>query len=394
MLGLLRKKQVGSLFVGASDIILAQVTSKSATSPISLLSAANYDIGDQPDPALLTGGGRGNMRVAMVMPLKAFRLVKLTVPPMNREAVWKMLPYTLGKTLNQPASDYVYDWQVSQRFKDRQELTVYLYPADLFEQWKLQLAQRGRELTWFEPDVFAACNWISRQETSSEEDFLCILVWPHGLSIAVHTENRISMVRAIDLQRVEDEKPVPPGSDEFEALMAGAGETTVEGDEISLAAGNTGSQDKKEKKSDQTGFFQDDDMDEFLAGFGLQESERPDRVIPDEASEQALVLDSDSEDDVETVLDESQPHSSLGQYQSYLEDIHLEIVRTLDYHRSVLKGRAISKMYVGGPVELYPVLAAYLEENTELRVEEFGKTGFGLPCSPMISTLLMGAALR
>ena len=109
---------------------------------------------------LIAGTGRKKAKVALVLPLKDFQLVAVTVPPLAREAVAKVLPYSLAKVLNTSVTEHIYDWQVAQKFKDRHELTVYLYSAVRFLQYRNELEARKKEIVWFEPDVFAACSYL------------------------------------------------------------------------------------------------------------------------------------------------------------------------------------------------------------------------------------------
>jgi hypothetical protein len=347
--------------------------------------------------SLAAGTGRKKLQLALVLPLREFSIVSVTVPPVDREAVAKMLPYSLAKALDQPVTDFIYDWQVAQRFKDRQELTVYLFPSTTFEDYRRELQARGREITWFEPDVFSASSFLEAGGfVAAQTTVLSVLAWGTSVSIVVFGENRVSLVRTVDLIQ-------PPGRPgEIESVSGQSGTAGMEaensGDRMlaeatlveATRAGNGRGENIAVSGSGERGApgleVEDSSFSDLLAGFGLQDGSEPERRLVREDEEQR-----------EGTLEEtSQPPATLhvDRWQEYIDALNLEIMRTVDYHSSVLKGAPIQEIFLGGCESFFEELSAIINTGHAITVHHFPPVEIEADCGQLLAALCIGATQR
>jgi hypothetical protein len=351
--------------------------------------------------ALIAGTGRKKAKVALVLPLKEFQLVAVTVPPVTREAVAKVLPYSLAKLLNTSVTDHIYDWQVAQKFKDRHELTVYLFPAVRYSQYRNELEVRKKEIVWFEPDVFAACSYLySHQPGAATTTFLCLLVWHRSLSIAVYEDHRITVVRSVEMSMPDGEPATSAvtteliikglGGDEG-AAVGNAGVKAIRAEENGcvedfwVESGETPARAHAEPRTGRAAdslFVEDSSTLDILAGFGLQ-ADSP--VEPPAFPEPKM---GGSEFQVEERPPEVDP------WLGYLESINLEILRTGDYHVSVLKGSPIQEVFVGGAEHFHAALAKIIQTGQNLQLTRFPPEDIETKCSQTVAAICIGALQR
>lgn len=174
MFGRFRKKNRYGLIGDAHATYLTTVR-RSVGQPPSLEILAMTDSGLEDEvtlPRLLaaTPGIKGE--VSLVPPLESFKTLSLSIPRIPDETVGKTLPYHLAKNLDQPLSDYIYDWQIVQHQKDSLLIGVYLYPLETFEKTKKELNRHHLELKFLEPAIFTAFAYLGQEHLLPETDTL------------------------------------------------------------------------------------------------------------------------------------------------------------------------------------------------------------------------------
>ena len=384
-----QNKKRYALCASETEALLAEVHSgKKGPCSVRSLSSSSRVHGDEiAVNRLLAGTARKQAQVALVFPLSSFEIVSVTVPAVNRQAVAKLLPYRLSKILDNPLTSYIYDWQVVQSFSERQELTVYLYPVAMFKKLQQDLYRRQAELLWFEADVFSACSYLELSNVIQEgETILCILVWKSSISMAVYEQGRITLVRSVDLQF-----PLEPYRDEELA-----GDMAIKVDQYS------------EQESD--------DMGESLAP-PKEETHLPEVEVIDQLEQDQTEQDQPGKfSDEEALLaefflspDNDGPYHSTsmredengktgpsgdGEWQGYLRAINLEIMRTNDYYVSVLKGKPLNKIFVGGADFFYSRLEQLIQANMSVQVALFPPQKVDADCDQNLAALCIGALRR
>lgn len=360
-----------------------------------LLATISHEQSDEVDTGALIGGsGRESGEVALVFPLSAFDIVNVSVPPVGRESVGRVLPFTLSKVLQSPIQDYIYDWQVAQTFKDRQELAVYLFPVSLFNRIQQDLLSRQKEITWFEPDVFAASSYLElTSHPALERTALVLLVWEDSVSISVYENETITLVRSVDMV-------LPSGSPgqeaidreqqrkEVEALQEAEEKAKRENDgyELILDVEPSAATEMSDTLEIQADPFHSEKSDTILAGFDLFQQEQ-DTVTAaahkDEAPESSLIS-------TPTIPEQK----SYDTWLKYIQNLVLEIVRTSDYHRSVLKGNRVTDVIVGGAQGFYNELEEAIREGHPIELHPFPAGEIEAECKAEMAAMAIGAMNR
>ncbi|HCC54775.1 MAG TPA: hypothetical protein DEQ20_07620 [Desulfobulbaceae bacterium] len=328
-------------------------------SPLKVLGQTDTSpIADVSLPRLLTTAGslRGNL--AVVLPLHFFETVSVSLPAIPDGAIAQALPYQLAKLLPRPISDYIYDWQVTERLRDSLQLTVYLYNAKDFEKIKASLPSGRIEVKYLEADIFAACALLEKeQRLSTDHASLIVLIWQDNISLAVYDHNRLALVRTIQVTQPsfasEDAPLTQPESTTKQAGIAQTNDTPL------TAATSVPLTDISESEI----------LLDLNAGDSLPS--------PDPTAAAANTVASD--DDTELIMagwdifnpgaDDNEPHSPLApssktgttvKYprKNYCRQVVLEIMRTRDYYVSVMKGRPINQIYLGSNDDLRQELKA------------------------------------
>ncbi len=415
---------------GESEAVFARVRLPPKSVPeVKILASAISEGREEIDMAgLVAGAGRKKGKVALVLPLHRFRVASVTVPPVERKAVSKLLPYNLSRVLDEPVSDYVYDWQVAQKFKDRHELTVYLFSSVLFDQYRQELLSRQKEIVWFEPDVYAACSFLSSKRIGIDTTFLCILTWERSVSIAVFENEKISVVRSVDLVKPTGEsgsiseskkKPVTENSTEpDEAEEEKKVEQSIDGTVITdlveekegtfvepssdilgeeLVSVDTEKPENESANGHESYFLENDDSAGILAGFGLEETPQGSTVdIVDTFgfidSDGGAQSDGNMANDFHLFEPEVKPEDQV--WDQYLHNLNLEIMRTGDYHTSVLKGKAVQEIFIGGAEQFFERVQAVIDYGQDTKVSRFPDEKIDTECSTMIAALCIGALQR
>lgn len=389
VVGLFLKKSRQVFFAGKTDVVFADVEiGKKDSHTVSVIARTIKEPDERFDiSAIMAGSGRKRGKVTLVMPLQSFELVSITVPPVGREAIAKMLPYSLSKVLDKSVSEYIYDWQVAQTFKDRHELNVFLYSAPKFEEYRSHLMARQKEIAWFEADVFAACSYISSfVMKSSEEAFLCVLMWSGSISLAVFENNRVALVRCVDVTMPEG-SPTSKAEVFREQELLGESDEDLErgeedlvmaffpADEEPLVEAGELAADTQPSTS-----FRDGGIDDVLAGFGLQVTSSTEDDTPFVPGEVEFRLETE---EVEVDL-----------WREYLDTLSLEIMRTMDYHTSVLKGTAIQELFLGGAEGFFAPAEEAIRAGQDIKVTRFPPQEIEATLSPTLAAICVGAAVR
>jgi hypothetical protein len=82
------------------------------------------------------------------------------------------------------------------------------------------------------------------------------------------------------------------------------------------------------------------------------------------------------------------------QWQDYLQGIILEIMRTNDYNVSVLKGKPLARVFVGGAESFYGGLEREIQGNVSAQVEQFPPLKVDADCDQNLAALCVGALRR
>lgn len=389
----LKKSNTFVLCAGEKKSIFARLQLSGDNTPfVNVLASAEREEEKHIDAGALTAGsGRKKGDVALVLPLKDFDIVNVTVPAVPREAVARMLPYNLSKVLQTPVSDHIYDWQVAQKFKDRHELAVYLFPVAHYNSIKQSLLAREKEIMWFEPDVFSACAYLeSLKHDALNETVLVMLIWETSVSIAVYENESITLVRSVDLilpegtPKEEKERIEQENKEQAAAVV-----TRISEEEDAEKKGNTEDNEYElvldvEDLVEENAFvdpFQSLESNSILAGFDLQQG-GDDPVAPAEP----VAMTTPEPMDAFVTQKEVWPE--------YLQGLTLEIARTGDYHTSVLKGKRISHVIIGGAEILFEELKREIAESQSIDVTPFPPEKVEAECDQNIAALCLGALHR
>lgn len=391
MLGLLKNKNKHVLAASDSDVIFADVQNqKGGHYSINLLATQKRDEKQRMSAGeMVSGTGRKKAKVSLVLPLSEFEIVSVSVPPVGREAISKMLPYSLSKILDKPVSDYIYDWQVAQSFKDRHELTVFLYSAARYEEYRRDLLAHQKEIAWFEPDVFAACSYLDGQlQEYADSTILCVLIYQHYVSLAIYEKQRITVLRSVEMELPEGlpQEDLVETSDDI-AFISDLNDVQKEivVEEHEDEAGEiefTLVSEIDDVNSSESSYRAEPGSEDILSGFGLQGVEE--YTIVEEQT--PATIESDFETEVETVED--------NLWEEYIEDLNLEIMRTGDYHTSVLKGKAVQKIFLGTNDDIYDVLAQWVRKNNSITIDRFPPENIEAECSQALAAISIGALRR
>ena len=383
------KKTKYVLCASETEALLAEVcVGKKGVRSVRSLSSASRGQGDEiAVNRLFASTGREKAKVALVLPLSSFEIVSVTVPAVNREAVARLLPYNLSKILDAPVTDYIYDWQVVQSFSERLELTVFLYPVAIFKRLQQELQGRQKEIAWFEADVFSACSYLELSGlTQGEGAILCVLVWQGSISMAVYESQRITLVRSVDLPF-----PVEPY---VEAELSTETVAVVEEDGGQESGGQGEVVAALEEEAEIVAVEKFDHVEtEKIGSFGDE---------TDILAEFSLVQDKESPSVIAGVSASAGPEKEEGpvgqqrrqEWQEYLQNINLEIMRTNDYSVSILKGKPFNRVFIGGAESFFSALERIIKGAMGVQVEQFPPQKVDADCDQTLAALCIGALQR
>ena len=320
--------------------------------------------------------------ISIALPLSFFEILTVSIPLMADEAIGKALPYQLAKAIDKPLSQFIYDWQISQRLKDKLQLTVYLFPLQAFEEIRQEFSRKQIEVAHLEADVFAAFAYLDRNNRlKTGASSLSILIWPDTISLAVCENNILTLVRDVSAQQPDFPfEPLPvqvPPETETEADQSREIEFPSE---LSMDSENIQIDDT----SDMVEHF---DESSILAGFDL---------FPQGADQPAGGPDIDA-DATSSKVDQT-PTATVSQvdnsWADYLQHISLEIMRTRDYYASVIKGGPIKNIFVSGAEEFFEDLNRIVTNSLEIEIESMALPSITGDFPPAFNVISLGTGVR
>ena len=354
-------------------------------------------------PRLLTTAASARGAITVVLPLHFFETVSISLPPIPDSAIAKALPYQLAKSVSKPIGEYIYDWQITERLKDRLQLMVYLYNSTAFNKMRAALPNGHLEIKYIEPDVFAACALLEKeQRLVGDHASLIILVWQNNISLAVYDQNRLVLVRNIPISQP------PPATDETEPMpdetvpKANQPTTNAEPELLfditapdlsleSITADSAPASESSAVAENAIAMNQDQELHLTLAGWNIF---TPD-AIDDDRQPAATANSIPTENSHENAAHAVEP-TTKGRRQDYCQQIGLEIMRTRDYYVSVMKGRQINRIYLGCDDSLRHELNACNQEFLGLDLlplyEENHPDSESFP--HLLRSLVLGAGIR
>lgn len=318
-------------------------------------------------PRLLAGAGNLRGLVSMALPLAFFEVVTAGIPIMPDGAVGKALPYHLAKTLHRPLNEFIYDWQITGRFKDRLQVTVYLFPAAVFHKIRREFARKQIELSFFEPDVFAAFTFLFQEKMlPPNEAALCVLLWQDSISLAVYEKGKLPLIRTVKAVQPQGEIRLEPRPD----LELPSSPLPEMADDLLIFDGD-----------DQPHADEHIDTASILADFSVLASK--DAAQPGTESASPGTTDTPSTEAADSVT-----------WSDYLHKIPLEILRTRDYYASIQKGTAIRNIFIGGADPFWTELSESSNNLLGVQCQSLTATTGGPDCSPLLHVLGLGTGTR
>ncbi len=303
--------------------------------------------------------------VAIAFPLHLFEVLSLSLPLLPEHAIARTLPYHIAKAIDKPLSKYIYDWQINKRLKDQMQITVYLFPADIYNRIQKQFSDHHLEVMFFEADAFSAFAYLDMIGIiNKSEAALCTVIWPGGLTLGVCEAGKIRLARSVDLVKLqEDEKA------EGDNLMAAVSGQVDKTEEMPAVAVQNDLDDilrmdneKPLVNSTSTSIDNDAESMSILSGFDLIASDFSEGV----ADEVPLKVSAEGNEDTDSILtpatmESVEPAINLTTtMQDYLKAVSAEIIRTRDYFSAVMKGGQVSSYYVIGAGDLFDNLHQHI----------------------------------
>lgn len=317
-------------------------------------------------PRLLAGVGNLHGLVSMSLPLAFFEVITTSIPVMPDGAVGKALPYHLAKALHRPLNEFIFDWQITGRFKDRLQVTVYLFPAGVFHKVRREFARKQIELSFFEPDVFAAFTFLFQEKMLPPNDAaLCVLLWQDSISLAVYEKGKLPLIRTVKAMQ-------PQGEINLQQPM-----------DITLPSASTLpklTDDLLDLDEDKPRHDEHIDTASILADFSV-------------TSKDAARAGTESTSPAATSTPYSDETDSIT-WPDYLHNIPLEILRTRDYYASVQKGATIRNIFIGGADAFWTELSESSNNLLGVQCHSLTATTGGPDCSPLLHVLALGTGAR
>lgn len=330
------------------------------------MTASSLDV-DVTLPRLLAGATGVKGDVALSLPLSCFKVLNLTIPRIPDEAVAKTLPYHLAKNLNCPISDFIYDWQITQRHRETLYISIYLYPAAAFHRFNHELTRHNLPVKFFEADVFSACSYLDQQRRlTADGSVMCVLIWINSISFAVYEKQTIILTRTVQLQQPELS---------CQADMEKSTKSSEENDVHSLLEEDSGILE-----------LEDETDISIFSDFNLLRHEKEENL--------AMEQEPQNEEKIGFVEPEVNQEQGRESWDVYIKKLNLEIMRTRDYYTSVVKGSAIKTVIVGGDEKIWDRIRIEIEQSLDVRVEALSNHDITTQCHPLLNVVGLGAILR
>lgn len=276
--------------------------------------------------------------VCISLSLQQFEIVNLSINTIPDEAVGKVIPFHLSKSLAGSIDDFIYDWQITKHGKSRLAISVILFPRAAYLRLCQELQKYKLTCKTLEPDIYSAAIFLEQSRRIGPEDVsVVVIVWSNSISVGVYAQEKFAMIRPIILQQPDEPYPVP-----------GQDKSSI--DDKQGIAGEVSSGESQPARGD---IFPDvPPADDILADF----------LIPTKQEGESPLAMAQPEDEIEQ---ESQPENP---WQEYFNQIRLELMRTRDYYNSMIKGDAIRKVFIGCEAELFNEMQPILSEALEIQV--------------------------
>ncbi len=311
--------------------------------------------------------------IAISLPLDQFEVLTLAVNKVPREVVAKILPYHIAKVLDEPLSDFIYDWLVVKELKDSLQLNVFLFPAKMFQELRETLGHYKLPPTNLEPDVFSACSFLeSRNALLNDEATLIALLWPTSISIAIYDKDNLALTRTVQLKiPAEDQTETEEIHHEY-------------GEEIRID--NDALQAPDAAPSQPASIFEPN-PDDLLANFLIETRNEEGDSTP--VPPKAPVMEDDQ--DIFTPLSESPAAQATSlSWSAYINQVSLELMRTRDYFNSVVKGNQIKTAFVGGAEDFWQPLSTELENSLDIQIKRLIDPEFATIGNPLFEAISIG----
>ncbi len=381
------------VFCGDTQNSMLAEVEKSGGGKLSLKTIATED-GPPTNPDVInrlilqTSPSAGN--VSMAFPLQVFEVLSLSLPLLPDDAIERTLPYHIAKAIDKPLTDYIYDWQVNKRFKEQMQVSVYLFPRNIYKSIEHEFLANHLEVTHFEADVFAAFSYLDLQKILNEnESTMCVMVWPDSLTLAVCEAGRIELVRTVDISIPQDTGFTTDSSISETTLVENVSEQNTPDIHEDNLLNNEIAIDSDLGQS--ISIDNDEESDSILAGFQLIS---PETHSPENSAEQ-LTLEIESSDDNILELDDSGTEvPTKTPMDDYLDLVSVEIMRTRDYFGTVIKGKQIQNYYALGADDFFEELSVLLESNMGEKLKKVITESSKSHCSPSLQAVGLGAGTR
>ncbi len=381
-----RKKRHFTLTGDTNSAVLAEIIRKQSGKPtLKVLAQSEGAIIDEfTYPRLLSNISEslyGEMSVAL--PLHCFEILTITLPMMPDEALDRALPYHLAKATDKPLSEFIYDWQVTQRQKDKLQVTVYMLPAKLFNQMKTEFARKQITVQHLEADIFAAYAYLdSNDRLVDEEPSLCVIIWPENVSLAVYEKNTLILARTVHAVQPETE---------FKGISQDYSVEESRPDDSSLDLEPELVVQLKESEKDSekvvSGFEGDSEDASILEDFDLLSKSPAQKELEPEV--EAPI----STEEISLEKQDTSLKTEDNTWEDYLQHINLEIMRTRDYLTSVLKGSAVKNVYVTGADKFWEELRSTTRNALGIDMEKLGEKP-ATEISPTFNVICLGTGTR
>jgi Tfp pilus assembly PilM family ATPase len=285
--------------------------------------------------------------VAISLPLDQFEVLPLAVNKVPKEVIAKILPYHIAKVLDEPLSDFIYDWQVVKELKDSLQLNVFLFPAKMFQELRTTLGHYNLSLTTLEPDVFSACAYLeARNNFQADQATMIALLWPQSISIAIYDKETVVLTRNVKLGK--------PHLDQVN-------KDQHESPEIEMMDEDVRSESVAEP-SEQESIFEPN-HDNLLANFLIktrkEEDGKPAPEFPNPTADEQDIFNGSP------VI----PQTAEQGLPAYSNQVSLELMRTRDYFNSVVKGNQVKTVFVGGGEDIWQTLSPDLQNSLGINVK-------------------------
>ncbi|MHB1226847.1 MAG: hypothetical protein ACYC0O_04900 [Desulfurivibrionaceae bacterium] len=360
----------------SQSTMLAEVSKgPSGTGQLHILAKTGSAItADVTIPRLLAGVGNLHGLVSLSLPLTFFEVITASIPVMPDGAVGKALPYHLAKALHKPLNEFIYDWQITGRFKDRLQVTVYLFPAGVFHKIRREFTRKQIKFSFFEPDVFAAFTFLFQEKMlPPNEAALCVLLWQDSISLAVYEKGKLPLIRTVKALQPHGEVTLRPAVDI--ELPASTALPELADDLLIL-------------DDDHPHFDEQVDTASILADFSILASKEG-AGAGGESTPAAAGADFASSPE-EGVFEANDSAS----WPEYLHRIPLEILRTRDYYASIQKGAAVRNIFIGGADAFWQELLENTNNLLGTQCKSLTATTGGPDCSPLLHVLALGTGAR